>query len=499
MKTIAAVMLSLCLLPVGWAAPAKPLADAGNSPVAPDAATSEALVKLGGQLMLAGKAYEYDRDLADNIGPRLTGSANFVKATDWAVDEFKRMGLSNVHREAWEINATWEPEVWATGRFIQPHEQRLHLESDGWSPSTPSGGVRGNVYHLASFKAEDIKAAATQIKDAIVLVDRDTIAASGPIMFGKILDAINLISSDGARAVLLGVGDTNNVSSMIGLGGGDGKIAPLPIGNVGKEDTLLMRRLLEEGPVEIEFSFKNRIRQHVKVNNVVAEIPGTDANGEYVVVGGHLDSWHLGTGAEDNGTGAASVLAVAQAVEASGVKPKRAMRFILFGGEEEGLLGSIRYAREHAAEMDKCEGVFITDTGSEAPEGWYTFGREDEQKALAGLKPELTSLGAAGTTDDGEYTFSTDHGPFLIHGVPAFVLWNPTDKYFLLHHKPSDTFDKVNQRDLNLGVAVVGVTALAFADAQTDLPHLSQQEMEQQLRKIKAFDEYQDMQSHGMF
>lgn len=499
MKKFPTAMLSLCLLPVGLAGQATTDQNASDAKVAPDAATSEALVRLGGQLMLAGKAYEYDRALADNIGPRLTGSANYVKATDWAVDEFKRMGLSNVHREAWEINATWEPEAWATGQFIEPHEQRLHLESDGWSPSTPTGGVRGNVVHLASFKPEDMKAAAAQMKDTIVLVDREAIAASGPIMFGKILDAINQIAGDGARAVLFGVGDTNNVPSMIGLGGGDGKIAPLPIGNVGKEDTLLIRRLLDQGPVEVEFSFKNRIREHVKVNNVVAEIPGTDANGEYVVVGGHLDSWHLGTGAEDNGTGAAAVLAVAQAVEASGVKPKRTMRFILFGGEEEGLLGSIRYVREHAAEMDKCEGVFITDTGSEPPEGWYTFGREDEQKALAGLKPELASLGAEGTTQDGEYTFSTDHGAFLIHGVPAFVLWNPTDKYFLLHHKPSDTFDKVNQRDLSLGAAVVGVTALAFADAETDLPHLSQAAMEEQLKKIKAFDEYQDMQSHGMF
>jgi hypothetical protein len=499
MKIFPTAVLFVSLLPVGLAGQTATNQNASDAISAPDAATSDALVKLGGQLMLAGKAYEYDRALADNIGPRLTGSANYVKATDWAVDEFKQMGLSNVHRDAWEINATWEPEVWATGRFIKPHEQRLHLESDGWSPSTPDGGVQGNVYHLASFKTDDLKAVAAQIKGTIVLVDRDTFAASGPIMFGKILDGVNLIAGEGARAILLGVGDTNNVSSMIGLGGGDGKIAPLPVGNLGKEDTLLMRRLLDQGPVEVEFSFKNRIREHVKVNNVVAEIPGIDANGEYVVIGGHLDSWHLGTGAEDNGTGAASVLAVAQAVEASGVKPKRTMRFILFGGEEEGLLGSIRYVREHAAEMDKCAGVFITDTGSEPPEGWYTFGREDEQKALAGLKPELASLGAAGTTEDGEYTFSTDHGAFLIHGVPAFVLWNPTDKYFLLHHKPSDTFDKVNQRDLNLGAAVVGVTALAFADAQTDLPHLSQTAMADQLKKIKAFDEYQDMNSHGMF
>lgn len=184
---------------------------------------------------------------------------------------------------------------------------------------------------------------------------------------------------------------------------------------------------------------------------------------------------------------------------ASGVKPRRTMRFVLFGGEEEGLLGSIHYVRDHAAEMDKCAGVFITDTGSEPPQGWYIFGRDDEKKALGAITPELESLGAAGTTDEGRFAFSTDHGPFLIHGVPSFVLWTPLEKYFGLHHKPSDTFDKVNQRDLNLGAAVVGVTALAFADAPQAMRHLPTAEMEDQLKKIKAYDEYSDMKTHNMF
>ena len=98
------------------------------------------LIRLAGQLLVAGKAYEYDRQLADEIGPRLTGSPNYVKATDWAVAEFNRLGLANVHKESWEIPAAWEPETVATARMILPHDQRLHLESEGWSPSTAPGG-----------------------------------------------------------------------------------------------------------------------------------------------------------------------------------------------------------------------------------------------------------------------------------------------------------------------------------------------------------------------
>jgi carboxypeptidase Q len=490
-----AAMVAAILFPLVSAAQSAPAA----GPTATlDAATNTALVRLGGQLMLAGKAYEYDRVLADDIGPRLTGSANYRKAADWVLAEFQRLGLTNAREEEWEIGAAWEPEAWATARILSPHEQRLHLESDGWSPSTPPGGVRGGVYHLSAFTPEAAKSEAEKIRGAVVLIDRDTFSANSSTQFGQMLDAVALLASEGARGLLLGEGATNNAPSMFGLTCCNGAIAPLPVGNVGSEDTLLLRRWLERGPVEVEFRFTNRIREHAKVNNVVAEIPGTDASDEYVVIGGHLDSWQLGTGAEDNGTGVASVLAVAEAVKASGVQPKRTMRFIVFGGEEEGLLGSIHYAREHAGELDRCAGVLITDSGSEAPKGWYTFGRDDEKAALAPIKPLLDSLGAAGTTDEGRFTFATDHGPFLIHGVPSLMLWTGVDKYRLLHHKPSDTFDKVDQRDLNLGAAVVGVTALAIADAPTSLKHYSTSEMEEQLKQIKAYDEYEDMESHHM-
>jgi hypothetical protein len=471
---------------------------AATAPVLDDA-TRAALVRLGGQLMVAGKAYEYDRVLADDIGPRLTGSANYGKAADWAAGEFTRLGLVNVHREPWEIGAAWEPETLATARILAPHEQRLHMESDGWSPSTPAGGVRGNVYYLSAFTPEVIKSEAVHVQDAIVLIDNDSLKAAEPLLWGKLSDSVAQIAGEGARAILLGVGGANDVPSMIGLSCCSGNIAPLPVGNVGQEDTQLLRRMLEHGPVDVEFSFANRIREHVQVDNIVADIPGTDPGAGYVLVGGHLDSWHLGTGAEDNGTGAASVLAVAEAIKASGVQPKRTLRFALFGGEEQGLLGSIHYVRTHAAEIDECAAVVITDTGSEPPSGWFVFDRDDVKHVLAPAKPLLDALGAGATTDNGELTFDTDNGPFMPYGVPAFVLWTSMDKYWQLHHKPSDTFDKVNQRDLNLGAAAVGITALAVADAPQMPPHLTAPEVDEQLKKIKQTEIYQDLQSHKVF
>ncbi len=460
--------------------------------------THDALIRLGGQLMLDGKAYEYDRQLSDEIGPRLTGSGNYVKATEYAKGEFTRLGLKNVHFEIWTIPATWEPESVGEARMIKPHHQRLHMESEGWSLSTPEGGVRGEIFHLKAATVEAVTADADKIKDHIVFIDGETMRNS-PSQFGKLFDGLNALTTSGAKALILGFGTTNNAPSFIGLTTFNGSLFPLAAGNLGQEDTLLLGRLLKEGPVEVQFTFKNRILANVPVNNVVAEIPGTDASGEYIVIGGHLDSWHPGTGAQDNGTGASSVLAIAEAIQASGLKPRRTIRFILFGGEEEGLIGSVNYARQHLSEMDKCVGVFVTDSGSEPPKGWYTFGRSDVKDSLKLIEPLLASLGASGTTDEGDLTFETDEAPFLIHGVPSLVLWTPMDKYWGLHHKPSDTFDKVVQRDLNLGVAVVGVTAYAFADAPNSLKHYSQSELEDELKSIKAIDEYKDMNDHKLF
>ena len=461
-----------------------------------DAAAQQDLVRLGGQMMMAGKAYEYDRVLSDDIGPRLTGSANYVKATDWAVGEFQRLGLSNVHKEGWTIPATWEPETLATARMILPHEQRLHLESEGWSPSTPPGGVRGAVIYLDDLTVESVRSHAAAIHGAIVLVDGESVDRGIEGGFGKLFDALREIGTQGAKGLILGIGTTNNAPSFVGLTAFDGSLTNLPSGNLGLEDTLLLKRLLQRGPVEVEYSFKNRIRENVTVNNVVAEIPGTDGTGDYVLIGGHLDSWHPGTGAQDNGTGAATVVAVAQAVMASGVKPKRTMRFVLFGGEEQGTIGSIRYAEMHAGELNRCVGVFVTDTGAQTPKGWYDFGRSDEADALKTIQPLLDSLGAGGVSENGQFTFETDESAFLVKGVPAFVLWTPVDQYFKIHHKPSDTFDKVNQRDLNLGAATVGVTAFAFADASNQLPQYSAQQVIDQLKAVKAYGQYEDLLQH---
>lgn len=462
-------------------------------PVSPE--TRATVSQIVGDVMVNGQAYEYDRQLADEIGPRLTGSANYVHGVSWAEQKFKQLGLTNVHTEGWKIPATWEPDGPASGRITSPREQVLHIYSQGWSPSTPGGGVKGTVVYLAHLTPEGVEAQKDKLSGQIVLVDRASLGENPA--FGQILKASAMLAKANPKAVMMygGANGTETASSL----SFDGSITPFPLAQIGIEDVLLIRRMLEHGAVTVEFSFKNKIRKDVEVNNVIAEIPGREQPNEVVIVAGHLDSWHPGTGAQDNGTGVATVMDVARAIKASGKPPRRTMRFILFGGEEQGLLGSVAYAKKHSGEMNSIDCVLISDTGAQPAKGWYVMGREDEQKALTNVEPLLTGIGSGQTTTSVEFLFQTDHIGFDVQGVPTLVLWNDVDKYFRLHHKASDTFDAVNQADLNQGAATTAATAYAIADAaQPFAPHDTPSQVEDFLRKAQQWDDYQYFKSQSV-
>jgi carboxypeptidase Q len=452
--------------------------------------TRTAVRELIGSILVDGKAYEYDRELADGIGPRITGSANYDRAVAWSMEQFRSLGLTNVHTESFTSPASWEPEVAATGTILEPRKQTLHIYSAGWSPSTPDGGVEGNVVYLPRvFPTSELDAEKDKIADSIVLFDNQSFG--GPPTFEAIVQATLRVHALHPRAVIFTFGLNGNGTQNALLLTTGGQISDMPVAQLGLEDDLLIKRMLDKGPVTVQFSFKNRIRRNVEVQNVVAEIPGRDVSpgspSSVVVVGAHLDSWHPGTGAQDNGTGVASILEIARAVQSLGRPPRRTLRFVLFGGEEEGLMGSHAYVERHKAEMPSLDAVLISDTGSQRATGWYVMGREDEKDALAAIKPLLTGLGADQTSSDTDFLFRSDHAGFNVLGVPTLMLWNSMDRYETLVHQASDTFDSVVESDLDQTVAVTGSTAYAIADApQPFAAHLSHAEVADMFRKCNA-------------
>ncbi len=455
-------------------------------PVSPE--TRATITKLVGDILVNGQAYEYDRQLADTIGPRLTGSANYVHAVDWVQQQFKSLGLANVHTESFSMGALWEPETPATGQILEPRNQTLHIYSAGWSPSTPDAGVTAKVVYLTALlpteKLEETKAALT---GNIVLIDNASLGEHPTI--GDLIKAFTLLNTLKLQGILL-TGQTNGGENATSITFG-GHVANFPVAQIGREDSLLIKRMLDKSPVTVHFAFKNRIRPATEVNNVVAEIPGREEPNSIVIVGAHLDSWHPGTGAQDNGTGVATVLETARAIQSLNRPPRRTLRFILFGGEEQGLVGSTAYAKKHASEMSNIDAVLISDTGAQPSKGWYLMGREDEKQALTNVEPLLDGLGAGATSPDTDFLFETDHAGFDVQGVPTLVLWNSIDKYLRLHHQASDSFDSVIQADLNQGVAVTAATAYAIADsAQPFAPHLDTAGVQEMLKKAKELDNY---------
>jgi carboxypeptidase Q len=181
----------------------------------------------------------------------------------------------------------------ATGRIVKPVEHQLHIYSVGWSPSTPEKGVEGEVIHVASILPADLDGQMARLRGAIALLDDSSIGEKPTI--DKIFAGLERLRSFSPAAILI-PGGTNGTENLTALTF-SGAIDSVPEAQIGKEDVSLLNRLLQSGPVTMQFSFENRIRRDVRVPNVVAEIPGRELSGEVVIVGAHLDSWQPGTGA----------------------------------------------------------------------------------------------------------------------------------------------------------------------------------------------------------
>jgi hypothetical protein len=359
----------------------------------------------------------------------------------------------------------------------------MHIESLGWSPSTASGGVKGEVVVVSDLHADKLKEQAGQLKGKIVLLDSSKAFADG---FAKVIPlmkpAWDAWKDAGVQGVLFPDRESNNVLNAHQLGWG-AELTPLPGAEIGMEDALFIRRLLEKGPVTVAFTLDNKTSGPTQINNVVAEIRGSELPNEWVLVGAHLDSWDFGTGAQDNGSGAASVLEVARAISSLGKSPRRTIRFALWGGEEQGLIGSYEYTKLHADDLKNCIAVLNTDNGAGHPRGWKVEGRKDLQEALQPISEAfLKDLSGGGISL--ETTFDTDHGPFILHGVPALDLWVDLKPYMEVHHKSSDTLDKVDALNFKGGTAILAVTTYVIAERPTPIAaHIDHAAVGQILKK----------------
>jgi carboxypeptidase Q len=434
--------------------------------------------------IFAGPSMSTLEELADGIGGRLTGSPAYVRATEWAAAKFRSYGVENVRLEPFTIPAGWQRGT-ASGAMLSPLARPLHVASLGWAPSTPPGGVEGPVVLIADVGTDSLRSRRDELRGKIVLLDTDKIYKDG---YGKALPKLEAawraFQKAGVLAVMFQDRATNNViHAHAALWGA--KVVPLPGAELGMEDAKLIQRELEQGPVTVHLTIENKTSGEMTVNNVVAEIRGRERPSEWILIGAHLDSWDFGTGAEDNGTGVVTVLEVARAMMASGKPPRRSVRFALWGGEEEGILGSYAYTQTHKKDLANCVAVLNTDNGSGHPKGWKVEGRTDLKQAMQPWSNALLKDLSGGDLSM-DATYDTDHGPFMLQGIPALDLWVDMTKYFELHHKASDTIDKVEALDFKGGEAIVAATAWVIGESEKPIaPHLDRAAVGEILKTAK--------------
>jgi Zn-dependent M28 family amino/carboxypeptidase len=230
------------------------------------------------------------------------------------------------------------------------------------------------------------------------------------------------------------------------------------------EDQQLIGRFLDQGKtVRIKINVQNRVSSGpVDSANVIGEIRGVEHPEQVIVVGGHLDSWDLADGATDDGCGVATTLGAAKAIKLSGFKPKRTIRFVLFTGEEQGLLGSLAYTKMHKDEMANHVAAVILDNGQGPVVKLDLGGRDDLIPAVTKFADSVKSFGEV-TVDDNA-VFGTDAGPFILAGLPGINMGQDSPEYKYTHHSAVDTFDKVKQDLLTRDATVMGLTAFWIAD-----------------------------------
>ena len=231
-----------------------------------------------------------------------------------------------------------------------------------------------------------------------------------------------------------------------------------------------------------DLSIPDRIGGPIKSANVVAEVKGSENPDEFVILGAHLDSWELGTGALDNGCNAAMVVDALRAIKASGLKPRRSIRFILFSGEEEGLLGSRAYSTAHRPELNKAAGVIIYDSGTGKTTGLSTGGHKDVIETAKIIVAPLRQFGLTELKTDMEW--GTDHFDFMLEGVPTFVADQDEANYLENYHAVSDTYDKVDFVQLKKNVAEAAEFSFALANLPEKIgPRFTRAQIEQSLRE----------------
>ena len=437
------------------------------------------------------------RELCDSVGGRPTGSPAGARAEEWAARKFRDAGVP-VTLESYTLPATWRSRA-AAAEAIAPAAFPLRIAAAPYTAST-NGTIEGTLVDFGDGNAA-VLAKVPESKGKIAFV-RTGIMGSLDDLFAdytRINALLDTAKRTGVAAMLLESSQRRSLLYRHPMSL-DGSLVPLPVAVVAHDHAERLLRLMARGDVRVSLRLDNEIGGAFTAHNVVGEIRGSDKADEIVVIGAHLDSWDMGTGALDNGVNAVSVLDLARQIKALGMTPRRTIRFVDFTGEENGMIGSRAYAETHRAEMAKTAAMITMDIGSGKTTGFFLNGREDlrpvVEKALAPLLDAKSQQNAVDALD------GTDNFDFILFGVPNLVANQDPVPYLPDYHAESDTFDKVDVAAAKENEAMDAALLWSLANSDARLPQQTRAEVEKLLadqhlaEQMKQFAQWDDWAAH---
>jgi len=452
------------------------------------------VARIKGEGLQRSRAMVLYRYLTDDIGARLTGSPAHKQAANWAVDRFKEFGLANPHLEPYEFGHGWQVDGISV-EMTEPRYQRLIAYPEAWTPAT-KGVVTGKVVYVGDKTAAQIQAMAGQLKGAIVLthlpitewIDHDRpqpglndqpIKTGNPTLPGaKSTTPVNMLmpilKTAGAAVALRPSAYRDGTVGV--LGNRDTATDSVPSIVVSGEQYNILARLAAAGkPATLRVELRAHYTEDDRNSyNVIAEIPGRDPalRDQVVLVGGHLDSWHTAAGATDNADGAIAVMEAGRILQALGAQPRRTIRFALWSGEEQGLLGATAYLKQHfttPAQQDQLAVYINDDPGSGKTLGFYMENNAAAKAIFDRWLEPLKELGATRNVIEG--ITATDHVPYQQAGLAGFNVIKDFDAYDVrTRHTNQDYSERMSDDELKESAIVMATFAWDAAMADQKIP-----------------------------
>jgi carboxypeptidase Q len=434
--------------------------------------------------------------LSDSIGGRPTGSAALDRAVAWAIGRLRDAGLEDVGGEVYTVPLAWMPGE-EHGEIVEPalspdteSPLPIPVAAMPFSAPTPASGTVAEVVDAGAGREQDFAAAGTRLRGRWVMIHNPleetleelteaTVQLSGsptpvePLVeeFSEPHGLVAHVEAAGAAGILVQSARPRDLVYRHTLSLED-RMVSFPAAIVGREAAGRISRLLSRGgTVRFRLVARPQVLRNVAARNVVASVRGRELPQQEVVLGAHLDSWDLGTGAEDNGCNVALVIDLARqmmALARAGLRPRRTVRFVLYTGEELGLLGSQADVRRHRGGLDRIAAFVTVDMGSGSITGFSLGGRADMRTVVTEALAPVRGLGPFTETTDA--FVATDNYDYLVEGVPNLVANQDPEPYLADNHAASDTFDKVDLQTLEHNAAVVAALVWGLADADQPLP-----------------------------